>query len=310
MIDQALHDAMIAACAAVRINPPRREPAPGRWVQVDTYERNGKGDGRILIFDDEQGGICWNHQTQQSRQFSVRRPGQTGQHPTPARDPEKERRRQDEHREVERICADIVRTCRHEPHPYLARKGFPDERGLVHDDPRSCFPATSFGDVLAKALPETEGPFLIVPGQIDRRITTVQFIAADGAKKNILRGVMGGASHRIATGRLPVVCEGIATAMSVRAALRFLSVSATVLSAFSASNVAKVASGIPGAWIAADNDKPIEALGNLGTGEFYAAQSGCKWTMPPELGDFNDMHMTRGLRAVAVHLREALRDTS
>lgn len=115
--------------------------------------------------------------------------------------------------------------------------------------------------------------------------------------------MQGGASHRIATGRLPVVCEGIATAMSVRAALRLLSLSASVFSAFSASNVAKVAAGIAGAWIAADNDKPIEALGNLGTGEFYAAQSGCKWTMPPELGDFNDLHMAQGLRAVALHLR-------
>ncbi|MFG1341868.1 toprim domain-containing protein [Xanthobacter autotrophicus] len=310
MIDQALHDAMIAACAAVRINPPRREPAPGRWVQVDTYERNGKGDGRILIFDDERGGICWNHQTQQSRQFSARRHGEPVQSHGLRRDPEKERRRQDEQREVERICADIVRTCRHEPHPYLARKGFPDERGLVHDDPRACFPATSFGEVLAKALPEADGPLLIVPGRIDRRITTVQFIATDGTKKNILRGAMGGASHRIATGRLSVVCEGIATAMSVRAALRFLSLSATVLSAFSASNVAKVAAGIPEAWIAADNDKPIEALGNLGTGEFYAAESGRKWTMPPELGDFNDMHMAHGLRALALHLQEVLRDTS
>lgn len=310
MITRELHDAMVAACTQVRINPPRREPAPGRWVQVDTYERNGKGDGRILIFDDEQGGICWNHQTQQSQSFSVRRPGQTGQRPIPVRDPERERRRQDEQHEVERICSDIIRTCRHEPHPYLARKGFPDERGLVHDDPRAHFPATSFGEMLAKALPEADGPLLIVPGRIDRRITTVQFIAADGTKKNILRGVMGGASHRIATGRLPVVCEGIATAMSVRAALRFLSISATVLSAFSASNVGKVASGIDGAWIAADNDKPIEALGGVGTGEFYAVQSGRRWMMPPELGDFNDYHLAHGLRAVSLLLKGMLRDTS
>lgn len=310
MIRQELHDAMLAACAAVRINPPRREPPAGRWVQVDTYERNGKGDGRILIFDDEQGGICWNHQTQQRQQFSVRQRGEAAQSHAPRRDPEKERRRQDEQREVERICADIVRTCRHEPHPYLARKGFPDERGLVHDDPRSCFPATSFGEVLAKALPEVDGPLLIVPGRIDGRITTVQFIAADGTKKNILRGVVGGAAHRIATGKLPVVCEGIATAMSVRAALRFLSISATVLSAFSASNVAKVASAISGARIAADHDKPIEALGGLGTGEFYARQSGRVWTMPPVLGDFNDYHIEHGLRAVALLLREGFHDTT
>lgn len=302
----SLHDAMLAACQAVGIVPPKSALRPGVWTQTDTNARNGKGDGRVLIFDDERGGICWNHQTQQSQQFSVCPRGGAVHSHVPRRDPQKERRRQDEQREVERICSDIVRTCRHEPHPYLARKGFPDERGLVHDDPRLCFPATSFGEMLAKALPEVDGPLLIVPGRIGGRITTVQFIAADGTKKNIMRGVMAGASHRIATGRLPVVCEGIATAMSVRMALRFLSISATVLSAFSASNVAKVASAIGGARIAADHDKPIEALGGLGTGEFYAKQSGCPWTMPEDLGDFNDMHTTHGLRAVALHLREAM----
>lgn len=310
MIGDALRDAMVAACAKVRISPPRREPVPGQWTKVDTYERNGKDDGRILIFDSGRGGICWNHQTQKSQSFSVYQIGEAAQHHAPRRDPEKERRRQNEQRQITRICAEIVRTCRHEPHPYLARKGFPDERGLVHDDPRRCFPETAFGEALARALPESDGPLLIVPGRIGERITTVQFIAPGGAKKNILRGVMGGASHRIATGRLPVVCEGIATAMSVRAALRFLSVSATVLTAFSASNVAKVSAGIPGAWILADNDKPIEALGGVGTGAFYAAQSGRHWAMPPTLGDYNDMHQSDGLRAVALHLREVMNDTS
>lgn len=310
MINQTLHDAMISACEAVRINPPRRAPEPGRWSQTDTFERNGKGDGRVLIHEDERGVTAWNHQTSQHQSVRVGQDGASPATATRRRDPEKERRRQAEQREVEGICFDIVRSCRHDLHPYLARKGFPEERGLVHDDPRACLPRTAFGDMIARAMPEAEGPFLIVPGRIGKAITTVQFITPDGTKKNITRGVMGGASHRIATGRLQMVCEGIATAMSVRAALRFLSVSATVLAAFSASNVAKVSSGIPGAWIAADNDKPVEALGNLGTGEFYAVQSRRKWTMPPELGDFNDLHMAHGLRAVALHLRDAMRDTS
>ena len=153
-------------------------------------------------------------------------------------------------------------------------------------------------------MPEGDGPFLIVPGRIGKAVTTVQFIGADGAKKNILRGAMSGASHRIATGQRLVVCEGIATALSVRAALRLLNVSATVLSAFSAANVAKVAAGH--GFIAADHDKPLPQLHGKGTGEFYAAASGCQWSMPPVLGDFNDMHQRDGLRAVALHLREAL----
>src|SRR5690606_16473803 len=143
-------------------------------------------------------------------------------------------------------------------HPYLSAKGFPQEIGLVCDDPREFFPSGRFGDLLGLALPQGPGPFLIIPGRIGGRVVTVQFITPEGEKKNILRGVMNGASHRIATGREAWVCEGIATAMSVRAALRLLNVSATVLCAFSASNVGKVAEGIPGSRIAADHDKPVE----------------------------------------------------
>ncbi|MGV6875905.1 toprim domain-containing protein [Pseudochelatococcus sp. B33] len=300
-----LEDAMRAACAAVLINPPKREPTPGRWTKTDTYERNGKGDGRILIFDDGMGGLAHNWQTGQQERFSIRNEIFSSA-PVPSRpspDPEAARLKRAEQAEVERICEAIVKSCRQEPHPYLARKGFPEELGLVHDDPRAVLPATSFGEMLAKAMPVSEGPVLIVPGRIGRRITAVQFIDAEGAKKNILRGQIGGASHRIATGSRTVVCEGIATALSVRAALRLLNVPATVLAAFSASNVAKVAAAIPGAMVAADHDKSIEALDGLGTGEFYAKRSGCPWTMPPELGDFNDFHMARGLRDVALHLR-------
>lgn len=303
----SLTEALNAACAMVGLEPPKRTPTPGRWTRTDTLGKNGKGDGSVLIFDDRTGGIAWNHQTSKRHRFTLGAAGAT------QRDPEAERRarqREAEHEAerqlVARVCADIVANCKQEPHPYLKKKGFPDEIGLVCDDPRPHFPATRFGSMLAKALPESPGPFLIIPGRIDGKITTVQFITPDGAKKNILRGAQGGAFHRIATGRDTWVCEGIATALSVRAALRLLGASATVLSAFSASNVASVAERLPGARIASDHDKPIETLDNLGAGEFYARRSRRPWTMPPSLGDFNDMHVALGLRAVALHLREAL----
>lgn len=301
-----LDDAMLDACRVVGIKPPKRSPIPGRWMLADTYERNGKGDGRVLVFDDGRGGIVWNHQTQRSHRFAIHQPGDATEPQRPKRDPDKERRRQKEQRTVERVCVEIVRSCRQEPHPYLAAKGFPNELGLVHEDPRRNFPPGDLGDALAFALPVTSEPMLIVPGRIGGRITTVQFITAAGEKKNILRGIMGGASHRIATGRLPAVCEGIATALSVRAALRLLGASAAVLSAFSASNVAKVAQGIPGSIIAADHDKPVPTLGDLGAGEYYARQSGRRWLMPSEIEDWNDLHQREGLRAVALRLREII----
>lgn len=299
----SIHDAMISACRAVGIEVPRKVE-PGRW-SASPVEGKGRSNtsGRVMINDDGVTGVAWNHSTGRHQRFWV---GGSSEAPPPVqRDPERDRRQAAEQREVEAACLRIVRACAPAPHPYLARKGFSNEVGLVVDDPRPLMPVGSLGEAMAAALPQSADPMLVIPGRIGTRLTTLQFITAEGDKKNILRGQMGGASHRIATGRETWVCEGIATAMSVRSALRLLGRSATVLSAFSASNVAKVAEGIPGAMIAADHDKPIPDFGDLGTGEFYARRTGRKWAMPPQIGDFNDLHQSEGLRAVAMCLREA-----
>lgn len=299
----SIHAAMSDACRAAGIVPPR-QTRPGQWVQCP-IEGKGAGNtsGRVLMFDDGKGGICWNWATGQQQRFTA--DGLAGQHEVkaPPRDPEAERRAEAERAEVTATCARIVAACDQAQHPYLARKGFPEELGLVIADPRPLMPKGHLGDAMAAALPDADVPLLVVPGRIAQRITTLQFITADGAKKNILRGQMGGASHRIATGRETWVCEGIATALTVRAALRLLGRSATVLSAFSAANVGKVSQGLHGALIAADHDAPQEALGGLGAGEYFAVKSGRKWSMPASIGDFNDLHQSEGIRAVAVHLR-------
>jgi putative DNA primase/helicase len=306
MIALSLDEALNQACVAVGIEPPKRRPTPGAWVRTDTKGKNGKNDAAVFLDPDMSSGVAHNYQTAQSQRFRIGAANNDERAPQPWRNEARERQREAERLEVVRVCAAIVAGCRQDRHAYFDKKGFPDELGLVCDDPREFFPAGRFGDALAKSLPETDLPFLIVPGRINGKLATVQFITTTGEKKNILRGQMGGAFHRIASGRDTWVCEGIGTALSVRAALRLLGASVTVLSAFSASNVGKVAEAIPGAWIAADNDNPVETLGGKGAGEFYARRSGRKWTMPPALGDFNDMHKADGLRAVALHLREAL----
>lgn len=295
--------ALREACDAVGIHVPKRIAA-GVWLHSPVVGKAASNSsGRLLIFDDWGGGVAHNWATGQQVKFRV---GQSQDRRTSAR-PADNRRREREAQERQTaadVSATIVSACRQDVHPYLERKGFADERGLVHDDPRKHFPMSGIGHAMRKAMPEGEGPWLIIPARVGGRIVSVQFIGPDGVKKNILRGAMTGAAHRIATGRETWVCEGIATALTVRAALRLLGRSATVLSAFSASNVATVAGGITGAVIAADHDKPIEQFDGLGTGEFYARRTGLAWTMPPERGDWNDYHLAHGLRAVALKLRE------
>jgi putative DNA primase/helicase len=301
----SLDAAMQEACRAVGIVPPRRQPQPGRWARTDTGQANGKGDASVMLFPDGTGGIAWNWQTQERQVF---RTAATGAAPPPREAVAARRAHEAEeaarHAAAADAAARIVAACQSGPHPYLAAKGFPDEPGLVSDDPRRHMPHTPPGEAMRRAFPEGEGPWLVVPARIGGRIVSVQFIGPNGAKKNLYGGAMDGACHRIASGRETWVCEGIATALSVRAALRLLGRPATVLATFSAANAAKVARGMAGSVLAADHDKPIEHLGGLGTGEFYARASGRPWAMPPERGDWNDWHQAHGLRAVAMLLRE------
>ena len=298
----SIHESMLDACRAVGIEPPRKIEQ-GRWCASPVVGKGrGNTSGRVMINDDGRTGCAWNHATGAHQRFRI---GGTADTPPPVqRDPEAERAREAERREIVATCGRILAACDVAAHPYLARKGFPDERGLVIADPRPLLPRGPLGEKMAYALPATDGPMLVIPGRIDRTVTTVQFITPDGDKKNIRGGQMGGASHRIATGRETWVCEGIATALSVRAALRLLGRSATVLCAFAAANVGKVAEQTRGAIIAADHDKPVETLGGMGAGEFYALKSGRQWVQPPQIGDWNDVHVAEGLRAVALMLRE------
>lgn len=260
--------------------------------------------GAILVNPDGATGVATNFITGVSVRFTAEGANAAGEPRTPKRDIEAERRAAQEQAEVARICGEVVKACRSESHPYLAAKGFPDECGLVIDDLRPLIPGHKLGEDIIYRLPQGGGPWLIVPGWLAKSVATVQIIGPDGTKKNIYRGAMKGTAHRISTGRETWVCEGIATALTVRAALRFLGRSATVLSAFSAANVAQVASRIEGSIIAADHDKPLEQLHGKGTGEFYAAKTGHVWTQPPMLGDFNDWYAREGLRPVAMHLRQ------
>lgn len=299
-----LQDAIQQACAIVGINVPRN-CRPGVWAKSSVIGKPASNtSGRVMVFEDQRGGIAHNWASGLQEIFRVE--GASTSRAAPARiDNGRAERERQERAAVAEICAVIVRNCRHDLHPYFAAKGFPTEMGLVHDNPRQCIPPGDLGDAIARAMPVTDEPLLIVPGWIGRELTTLQFITVTGDKKNILRGAMSGASYRIASGTRTFVCEGIATAMTVRAALRLLGIPATVLSAFAAANVAKVGAA-SGGFICADNDRPLPQLHDKGTGEFYAAGSGCKWAMPPEPGDWNDYHAKHGLRAVALALREVL----
>lgn len=290
-----IEEALEKACAQVGIVPPRTR-AEGRWIKTDTLSgKNGKGDGRVIL-DGRHVTAC-NWQTGETETVWIDRaftPAERQQYAEQKRDEEKQRRGRA--KAAAAVAQRLVEAAAPTTHPYLADKGFPDEQVLV---------------VQADAVRAIGGEYLVAPGgqaalvmpaRIGPRLTSVQLIWENGTKKFLAGGEISGAYHRIGKGAYTWLCEGLATGLSLRSALRGLKMQATVLCCFSASNVAAVAPQVQGrAFVAADHDKPLAhaPFNGLGTGEFYAIQTGLPYGMPPVVRtDFNDMHQQAGIFAV------------
>lgn len=175
-------------------------------------------------------------------------------------------------------AAAIVKRCEYATHPYLARKGFPAERGLVDTDGRLVVPMRDVADY--------------------KRINSVQWINDSGGKKFLVGGVAKGSVFTMGVGREQWLVEGFATGLSVREALRVLHRPARVVVCFSAGNLQYVATQLGGArFVMADNDES-------GTGCRVAIATGLPWTMPPVVGDdANDFHQAVGLRELVSLMR-------
>lgn len=286
-----VNEAIEQACSTVGIKPPRSYRI-GHWAKTDTLSgKNGKGDGRIIV--DEMKVVGWNHQTGEHETVWLK----DSVTPIERKQIAERRGKDDAVRKANaaraaRIAAQMVETAKQAPHPYFIRKGFQHELGLV---------------LSAQDVSRIGGDYLVagqsaivMPARIGSRITSAQLIWEDGTKKFIFGGETGGASHRLATGAETWLCEGYATGLSLRLALKSLSRQATVLCCFSAANVFAVSRSVQGrCFIAADNDKPLEQFGGKGTAEHYADVAGKPFLMPPDVGtDINDMHMKDGIFAV------------
>lgn len=302
-----LEEAVAQACKSVGVIPPTGRIAMHKWVKADTDGKNGKGDGRVIC--DENRVTCVNWQTgdkttvwlkeeptvEDKRRYAQQR----------AKDRQDERARADR---AARIAQRIMAASLPEQHPYLARKGFAGERPLVLGADAV---AAIGGDYL---VPENARSAVVVPARIGALVTSVQLIWTDGTKKFLYGGEMGGASHRVASGTDTWLCEGFATGLSLRAALKGLGRRDTILVCFSASNIVKVAAAIAGRrWIAADHDAPPKSkpdqFGGIGAGEFYALKAGAPYVMPPLEGmDINDMHQASGIFAVQKQIATVIRE--
>jgi len=173
----------------------------------------------------------------------------------------------------------ILGQCQYARHDYLKNKGFPDESVNVW---------------------VREGvQILVIPMYSGGQLVGCQLIDSDGTKKFLLGQKTSLAEFVFDNKGIHLYCEGYATALSVRMALKNRR-NYTIHVCFSAGNLKKLAEIVPGAIIA-DNDES-------GTGERVAIETGQPYWMSDVVGeDANDYHQRAGLFKFSQSLTRSLK---
>lgn len=175
----------------------------------------------------------------------------------------------------------ILHQCELKTHPYLEKKGFPDEVGNVWDT--------------------EDGSTLVIPMRMDNRLVGCQLIKENGEKKFLYGQRTKGAAFSITDKADNVFfCEGYATALSIRQIMKANSMRYTIHVCFSASNMKEICRNISNGIVIADNDPNH-------VGESIAKETGKPYWISDTVGeDFNDYHMRVGLFKASQALKKSL----
>lgn len=169
----------------------------------------------------------------------------------------------------------IMHQTKKTTHPYLARKGFPEEKGYVWDK------------------------LLIIPMRLKGNLVGCQMIDEMGNKKFLTGQITKGASAVFDAKGRDIVCEGYATALSIRRVMKSIGKRYKIHVAFSAGNVVEIAKDL-NCIIIADHD-PIGIKMAKSTGKPF-------WISDVEGEDFNDAEARLGTKDLSLTLSKFLMD--
>lgn len=254
-------------------------PPVGMWKRYKTTDKPGHRNGAVKFMGDH--GFVQNHATMQDVS-SWRSEGES-----PIAHQEIQRIAREASQEIARNNAKaaekaawILGQCETRKHAYTAAKGFPDE--------------------LVNVWKSDAGPVAVIPMRIGAYLVGCQLIDEAGEKKFLFGQRSGGAQFIFANRGPHILCEGYATALSARQALKNLKSPYTLHVGFSAGNLKKIAADLSTGLVLADNDAS-------GTGQRVAEEIGWPYWMSDRVGeDFNDAHQRLGLFAVSMQLQRAL----
>ena len=269
----------VSFCQALGIvlNSP---PPIGVWRRYPTVDHPRKRNGAVKFMGDH--GFAQNHAT--DTEVSVWHgdavtEGQKRDYQRLANQAEAERVRMQ--KESAGRAAAILKQCNFSKHDYLKAKGFDEEEANVW---------------------VTEGQrILVIPMRVDGHLVGCQLIDIEGRKKFLYGQRTSGAEFGFDNKGPHILCEGYATALSIRKALKNMKKRYCIHVCFSAGNMKKIASAIdkPGI-VVADNDESK-------TGERVAQEIGWPYWMSDVVGeDYNDAHQRLGLFKVAQPLARLL----
>jgi putative DNA primase/helicase len=227
-----------------------------RWVRVSTKDKPNKKNGSY-IYDGNSGAV----QNWAIHEKPVSFKGKP--------DPSFVRRKPkvvidvaEKQNKASGKAAYILGNSTMKPHPYLAKKGFPGEPGWVWND------------------------LLVIPMRIEGDLVGCQLIDSEGNKK-FLSGQRTKKASAIFDNKGPVIlCEGYATALSIRRALKTVRSRYKIVVCFSAGNLSEMAKTYPDSVLVADHDQiGIKVSKQI---------SRPYWISPNEGEDFNDYELRVG----------------
>lgn len=293
-----LYSAMVSACRDVGVTPPDSLPAPGKWHSLDVAgDSHGKGDGRVRLWPDGEGGIVCNWKSDETQTFfagskftlSPEQKAIRHQATQVARIAADEERKAEQSKAAEKARA-LWEKAKPGDHAYLIRKKIKPSGAKVYKNA------------------------LVIPMRSDGEIQSLQFINADGRKKFLSGGRVKGCYFSIGnTKGAATVCivEGFATGASIHEATGL-----PVAVAFDAGNLEPVAKAMrvkfPNLPITLCADDDWKSANNPGITKATAAALSVGGLVaypafgndrPEKATDFNDMASLYELEAVnrAIH---------